>query len=133
MQIAHGHLDLVEQGTNQHMVFEKVEYTLMFSSEFFSTVEMTEGLRYKLWMMGIEINGLTNVFCDNESVVTNTMRPKSTFKKKHNVIAYHCMCEAQAMGIVRIAHEDGEMNLSNMLTKNLPGPRLHELISYILY
>ena len=60
------------------------------------------------------------------------MRPESRLKKKHNVIAYH-VHEAQAAGIVRIAHEDGEMNLSNVLTKSLPGPRLHELISYILY
>ena len=42
-----------------------------------TAVEMTEGLRYKLWMMGIEIDGLTNIFCDNESVVMNTMRPES--------------------------------------------------------
>ena len=59
----------------------------MFGSEFIAmktAVEMIEGLRYKLWMMGIEINGSTNVFCDNESVVTNTMRPKSMLKKKHN-------------------------------------------------
>ena len=84
-------------------------------------------------MMGIEIDGSTNIFCDNKSVVTNTTRPKSTLKKKHNVIEYHRMREAQATGIVRIAHEDGEMNLSDVLTKSLPGPRLHELISYILY
>ena len=49
------------------------------------------------------------------------------------MIAYHRVREAQAVGIVRIAHEDGEMNLSDVLTKSLPGPRLHELISYILY
>ena len=63
----------------------------------------------------------------------NTMRPESTLKKKHNAIAYHRMREAQAAGVVRIAHEDGETNLADVLTKSLPGPRLHELISYILY
>ena len=84
-------------------------------------------------MMGIEIDGSTNVFCDNESMVKNTMRPKSTLKKKHNVIAYHHVHEAQAVGVVRIAHKDSETNLTNVLTKSLPGPRLHELISYTLY
>ena len=110
--------------------------TSMFGSEFIAmktAVKMIEGLRYKLQMMGIKIDGSTNIFCNNKSVVTNTTRPKSTLKKKHNAIAYHCMHEAQAMGIVRIAHKDGEMNLSNVLTKSLPGPRLDELISYILY
>ena len=60
-------------------------------------------------MMGIKIDGSTNVFCDNESVVMNTTRPESTLKKKHNAIAYHHVCEAQAVGIVRIAHEDGAL------------------------
>ena len=110
--------------------------TSMFRSEFIAmktAVEMVEGLRYKLRMMGIKVDGSTNVFYDNESVVKNTTRPKSTLKKKHNAIAYHRVREAQAAGVVRIAHEDGETNLADVLTKSLPGPRLHELISYILY
>ena len=110
--------------------------TSTFGSEFIAmktAVKMVDGLWYKLRMMDIEIDGSTNVFCDNESMVKNTVRPESMFKKKHNVIAYHCMCEAQAMGVVRIAHKDCETNLADVLTKSLPGPRLHELISYILY
>ena len=84
-------------------------------------------------MMGIMINGSTYTFCDNESVVKNTMKSESTLKKKHNAIAYHHVHEAQAAGVVHIAHKDGETNLADVLTKSLPGPRLHELISYILY
>ena len=98
-----------------------------------TAVEMVEGLRCKLRMMGIEIDGSTNVFCDNESVVKNTTRPESMLKKKHNAIAYHRVREAQAADIVRIAHEDGEPNLADVLTKCLPGPRLADLISYILW
>jgi hypothetical protein len=41
-------------------------------------VEMIEGLRYKLCMMGIEVTGPTAMFCDNESVVKNSTRPEST-------------------------------------------------------
>ena len=84
--------------------------TLTFSSEFIAmktAVEMIEGLRYKLWMMGIKVDGSTNIFCDNESVVMNTTRPESTLKKKHNAIAYHRVREAQATGIVRIASSRG--------------------------
>jgi hypothetical protein len=110
--------------------------TSMFGSEFIemkTAIEMIEGLWYKLRMMGIGVDGSTNVFCDNKSVVKNTMQPKSTLKKKHNAIAYHHVREAQVAGVVQIAHKDGESNLANVLTKSLKGPRLHELISYILY
>ena len=107
-----------------------------FGSEFVAmkqAVELVEGLRYKLRMMGVEVDGPTNLFCDNEAVVTNTTRPESTLKKKHNAIAYHRAREAQAAGIVRIAKEDGETNLADLFTKLLPGPRLRELVSKVLW
>jgi hypothetical protein len=107
-----------------------------FGSEFIAAktaVEMVEGLRYKLRMMGVQVDGPTNVFCDNESVVKNSTKPESTLKKKHNAIAYHRVREAQAAGIVRIAKEDGETNLADVLTKCLPGPRLRELCSRVLW
>jgi hypothetical protein len=110
--------------------------TSTFGSEFIAlktAVEMIEGLRYKCRMMGIELDGATNVFCDNQSVVKNTTRPESALKKKHNAISYHRVREAQAAGIVRIAHEDGKTNLADVLTKCLPGPTLKRLISYILW
>ncbi len=69
----------------------------------------------------------TNVFGDNESVVKNSTKPKLTLKKKQNAIAYHQVREAQAAGIVRIAKEDRETNLADVLTKCLPGPQLREL------
>ena len=48
--------------------------TSTFGSEFIAmkqAVEMIEGLRYKIRMMGIEISGPTSLFCDNQSVVKN--------------------------------------------------------------
>jgi hypothetical protein len=95
-------------------------------------VELVEGLRYKLRMMGVQVDGPTNIFCDNESVVKNTTRPESTLKKKHNAIAYHRVREAQAAGIVRIVKEDGETNLADLFTKLLAGPRLRYLAGKIL-
>jgi hypothetical protein len=47
-------------------------------------------------------------------VVKNSTRPESTLKKKHNTIAYHL--EAQVAGVVRIATEDGETKLADILT-----------------
>ena len=107
-----------------------------FGSEFVAmktAIEQVEGLRYKLRMMGIPIDGATDVFCDNESVFKNATHPESTLKKKHNAIAYHRTREAIAAGIVRVAWEDGRFNLADVLTKLLPGPRLRELVSCILF
>jgi hypothetical protein len=107
-----------------------------FGSEYVAAktaVEMIEGLRYKLRMMGIPVEGATNFFCDNESVVTSTTRPESTLKKKHNAIAYHRVREAQAAEIIRVAWEPTHSNLADLLTKVLPGPKLRELIQRILW
>jgi len=98
-----------------------------------TAVDLIEALRYKLRMMGVAIDGPTNVFCDNEAVVKNTTMPESTLKKKHNSIAYHRVREALAARIVRIAKEDGETNLADGLTKCLPGPRLKDIFSAILW
>jgi hypothetical protein len=79
--------------------------TSTFGSKFVAmriAVELVEGLRYKLRMMGVPIDGPTSLFCDNEAVVTNTTAPESTLKRKHNAIAYHRTREAQAAEIVSI-------------------------------
>jgi hypothetical protein len=109
----------------------------IFGSEFIAAkvaVEMIEVLRYKLRMMGVQVEGPTDVYCDNESVEKNLTKPKSILKKKqHNAIAYHQVCEVQATGIVRIAKEDGETNLAEVLTKCLLGPQLRQLCSCVLW
>jgi hypothetical protein len=107
-----------------------------FGSEFIAmktAVDLIEALRYKLRMMGVAIDGPTSIFCDNEAVVKNTTMPESTLKKKHNSIAYHRVREALAAQFVRIAKEDGETNLADGLTKCLPGPRLKDIFSSILW
>jgi hypothetical protein len=43
---------------------------------------MIEALRYKLQMFGVQIEGPTNVFCNNEAVCKNTTRPESTLTKQ---------------------------------------------------
>ena len=110
--------------------------TSTFGSEFVvmkTAIEMIEAFRYKLRMMGIPLDEETNVFCDNESVFKNSTQPESVLKKKHNAIAYHRTREAQAAGLVRIAWEEGETNLADILTKLLPGPRLRFLAQRIMW
>ncbi len=110
--------------------------TSSFGSEFVAAriaVELIEGLCYKLCMFGIPIEGPTNVFCDNQSVVTNTAKPESTLKRKHNSIAYHRVREAAAAGTIRIAKESHKTNIANMLTKPVSGPRLKALCEHVLF
>ena len=54
-----------------------------FGSEYVALGQATdaiEGLRYKLRMMGVGVDGPTNVFCDIESVVKNSSTPESTLE-----------------------------------------------------
>jgi hypothetical protein len=95
--------------------------------------ELIQSLRYKLRMMGIPMSGPASVFCDNQLVVKNTSRPESTLKKKHNAVAYDRVREACASGTIRLCWESTETNLADIFTKPLPGPRLKELLGYILY
>ena len=54
------------------------------------------------------------------SVITfTTSLPESVLSKKHNAINYHAVREAVAAGIMRVAKEDGETNLADLLTKSL--------------
>jgi len=75
-------------------------------------------------MFGIPIDGPTNVYCDNASVVTNAQIPESTLKRKHNSIAYHRVREAAAAGTIRVTKESNETNIADMLTKTVSGIRL---------
>lgn len=110
--------------------------TSKFGSEFTAmriAVELLESLRYKLRMFGIPLDGPVNTFCDNKSVVTNSIHPASTLKKKHNAIAYHCVREAIASNMMRVGWVQSSKNLADLLTKPLPGPTLHALCEKILY
>jgi hypothetical protein len=92
----------------------------MFGSEFVAAriaVELIESLRYKLRMFGVPIDGPTNVYCDNDSVCTNSTKSESTLKKKHKAIAYHRVREAVAAGMIRVAWEPTDTNIADMLTK----------------
>ena len=96
-------------------------------------MEMIKGLQYKLRMMGIPIDRLTLVFCDNKSVVTNASVPDSTLNKKHLGICYHAVHEAVTARIMRVCHIDGKKNLADCLTKMLMAAVKQPHIEKILY
>ena len=63
-----------------------------FGSEFIAlqiAAKTIEVLRYKLCMFGLTINGPADVFCDNQSGVTNVSIPSYILNKKQNSICYH--------------------------------------------
>jgi hypothetical protein len=110
--------------------------TSTFGSEFIAAriaTEMIEGLRYKLRMMGIPIDGAALLMCDNQSVVANSSRPDSMLTKKHNSIAYHRVREAAAAKTIRVVKVGTEYNLADLFTKMLSSQRRKDLLSYILY
>jgi Reverse transcriptase (RNA-dependent DNA polymerase) len=110
--------------------------TSSFGSEFTAMkvgVEISEGLRYKLRMMGVPLTGSTQIKADNMSVIKNSSLPESTLKKKSNSIAYHYVRERAASGAVAVSYEPTETNLADMLTKIQPGPTRKRLVSGVLY
>ena len=93
-----------------------------FGSEYIAlkaAIEKVIGLRYKLRMMGVSIDGPASIFCDNESVVKSAVNPDATLKKKNISIAYHKCRESFAAGVANIYFVFSEENLADLLTKVL--------------
>ena len=96
-------------------------------------MELIKGLRYKLRMFGVPIDGPARMYCDNEAVYKNVAIPTSVLKKKMHSISYHFCREAVAAGIVEMAKEDSKTNMSDLFTKVMSKPRRDELIDRFMY
>ena len=111
--------------------------TSVFGAEFVAMkqgMETLRGLRYKLRMMGIPLEGPSYIYGDNMSVIHNTQRPESTLKKKSNSVCYHAVRESVAMGESLTGHVRSNDNPSDILTKCVPGgQKRNHLLSLILY
>jgi hypothetical protein len=111
--------------------------TSSFGSEFMAMKAATEyvrGLRFKLRMMGIPVEGHTYVYGDNQSVLANTSTPHSNLKKKSNAIAYHFIREGVARDEWRTTYINTHDNPSDMLTKALAaGEKRNRFCGMLLY
>lgn len=110
--------------------------TSTFGAEFSAmktAVELIEGLRYKLQMMGVPVEDPAVVKGDNMSVIKNSSVPESVLKKKSNSVAYHYVRERVAMGIVDISYENTKTNLADILTKIQAGNVRDPLVKRILH
>jgi hypothetical protein len=107
-----------------------------FGSEFVAlriAVELSEGLRYKLQMIGFAIDEPIDVLCDNNAVVKNSSIPESTLSKKHTSICYHRVREAVAAGIIRVAKVHTSDNVADVFTKCLTNDVRNKLLESLLF
>ena len=95
--------------------------------------ELIVALRYKLRIFGVPLDGPADIFCDNRGLVMNVSKLESTLQKKHNAINYLAVREAAAAGILRAGKEDGETNLSDLLTKVLSGHQRWDLCRFLMW
>ncbi|CAJ1957345.1 unnamed protein product [Cylindrotheca closterium] len=110
--------------------------TNIFGSEFDALktgVELLEGLRFKLRMMGVPIQGYFYSCVDNMSVVKNSSVPESQLKKKSNAVAYHYNCSRCAIDILQIEWIISAENLADVLTKIQSGPVCDRLMEHIMW
>jgi hypothetical protein len=94
--------------------------TSMFGAEFVAMkhdMETLQGLWYKLWMMGVQINGPSYIYGNNMSVIHNTRWPELTLKKKSNSVCYHMVCESVATGESLTGHISMHDNPVDICTK----------------
>jgi hypothetical protein len=111
--------------------------TSVFGAEFVALknrLETVRGLRYKLRMMGIPIEGPVFEYGDNMSVIHNTQRPESMLKKKSNSVCYHYCRESVAMNECVTGHVPTKRNPADLCTKVIPGGVQRDyLVTQILY
>jgi hypothetical protein len=104
-----------------HSKAQKTIETSTFGAEFVALkigTELIKSLRYKLCMMGVPLEGPSNVLVDNNSIVKNSTILTSIIHKKRNLICYHFVREAVASKCIRIAFIPSSKNLAEMLTEN---------------
>jgi hypothetical protein len=108
-----------------------------FGSEFIAMKQCCEylrGLRYKLWMMGIPVEGPAFIYGDNQSFLANTTIPDSTLKKKRQSIAYQFVREGGARDVWRTMYTNTNDNESDLLTKVLPnGEKRKRFVGNLLH
>ena len=96
-------------------------------------IELIKGLRYKLRMFGMTIEGPASIYCDNEAVYKNMSIPESILNKKMHGISYHFCREAVAAQIVRVAKEDTLTNLADLFTKVMGRIKRDKLLRKFMY
>lgn len=115
---------------------QKTVETSTYGSELVAAriaTELVMEYRYKLRMLGIEVDGPSLMLGDNMSVVINTSVPSSQLKKKHQACNYHRVREAIAGRIIEFAHIPSDKNIADVMTKPLSGMKMASLLNPVLF
>ncbi len=112
--------------------------TSVFGAEFVAMkngMEALQGLRYKVQMMGVPLDGPCYINGDNMFVIHNTQQPESVLKKSNSVCYHTVRGEAVAMGKCLTGHNIlTNDNPANLYTKIIPGGQKQDhLVGLILY
>ena len=110
--------------------------TSSFGSEFMAMKHCTEyirGLRYKLRMFGIPVDGPAFIFGDNQSVLAATSALSSTLKKKSQSVAFHFLCEGCARDEWRTSYIHTSRNMADLMTKPLSGNKRWGFVRKLLH
>ena len=96
-------------------------------------VELILEYRFKLGMMGANMEESALMLGDNKSVVLNTTMPSSVLKKKHCAVSYHKIREMIACKVLRFSSISSEQNYADVLTKPLCKATFKRLIKPLLF
>jgi hypothetical protein len=109
----------------------------VFGAEFVAMnnrIETTRGLRYKLIIIGVNIDGPAYVYGENMSMVHRNQRLESVMTKKSNTICYHAVQESAAMRESIIVQFPSVNNPADICTKVVPGGHKRDhLIGLLLH
>ena len=110
--------------------------TETYGAEFLATriaVDQIVEIRYQLRMLGIPLTGPAFLFGDNLSVINSSTIPSASLKKRHNLLSYHRVREAQASGIVNCIHMNGVDNPADICTKHRSSKVWYPLMKSLIF
>jgi len=98
----------------------------------YEAAQTAQQLRQLLTHLGVEQPSATEIYEDNEACAT-IANPKSyTRRSRHIDVRFHFTREAVENGIIAISMVSTDDQLADLLTKNLPAPRLSKLRSAVM-
>jgi hypothetical protein len=69
----------------------------------------------------------TKLYCDNKSAIAIAENPVQHGRTKHINVKFHSLREAEKNMFIKVLHCSTDIQLADLMTKALPGPRLEFL------
>ena len=110
--------------------------TATYGSEFVAAkvaIQQIAGLRITLQYLGVNLDGCSYLFGDNQSVVTSGTVPHSQLSKRHQALAYHYTREAVASKMVAFHHIGGDQNPADILSKHWAHHSVYPMLRPLLF